>query len=138
MPACQAVAIPELHNEYRLWMTELTFYREEIKLFELRLQKIFVQSQAAGKAAAAEHFQNKFILQKEVIDILKHNLRKAEKQLTSFVHSVSGMGLSSIKMDNHPELREEVQTFKKIYTELKKDFRIYECNIDLPLRYTAF
>ncbi|MBD0296390.1 MAG: hypothetical protein ICV84_14515, partial [Flavisolibacter sp.] len=61
-------------------------------------------------AAQVEHFQNQFIRHKEVIDELKHNLGVAERQLKAFVLDVQGMGLPSIKMDNHPELRKEVQT----------------------------
>jgi hypothetical protein len=65
-----------------------------------------------------------------VIDELKHKLNISERQLAGFVRELSGLGLESIKMDNHPNLREEVKTFRKIYTELKNEFRKFEavCN----------
>jgi hypothetical protein len=34
--------------------------------------------------------------------------------------------LESIKMDNHVRLRERMSTFRKIYKELKSDFRRFE------------
>ena len=64
------------------------------------------------------HFQKQFIRHKEVIDQLKHNLGVTERQLKSFVLDVQGMGLHNFKMDNHPELRKEMQTFRKIYNTL--------------------
>jgi len=61
-----------------------------------------------------------------VIDELKHDLNISEKQLANFAHTLTGDGIDSIKMDNHNKLREEVITFRKIYKELKNDFRRFE------------
>jgi hypothetical protein len=75
-----------------------------------------------------EQFQNKFILQKEIIDHLKHDLNGSEKQLASFASELSGMGLESIRMDNHTKLRERMATFRKLYTEMKNEFRWFEAD----------
>jgi len=120
------ITIPKLHVEYQLWMNELNFYKEEICIFERHLEEIINNTEDVVVAAEVEHFQNQFIRQKEVIDELKHRLRGSEKQLARFVKAVSGLGLDSFKMDNHPKLREEMATFRKIYTELKADFREFE------------
>ena len=120
------VSIRSLHLEYQLWVRELVFYKEEIKIFEDHLEAVNNKNTKKTVRAQVEHFQNQFVLQKEVIDILKHNLNTSEKQLASFVYDMSGMGLESIKMDNHPKLREEMITFRKLYKELKQDFRRFE------------
>lgn len=57
---------------------------------------------------------------------LKHKLNITERQLARFIKEVSGLGLESIKMDNHPTLREDMKTFRKIYKELKEEFRKFE------------
>jgi len=120
------VSIRSLHLEYQLWVRELVFYKEEIKIFEDHLEALNNKNTKNAVRAQVEHFQNQFVLQKEVIDILKHNLNISEKQLASFVYDMSGMGLESIKMDNHPKLREDMITFRKLYKELKQDFRRFE------------
>ena len=120
------ITIPKLHVEYQLWMNELKFYKEEICIFERHLEKVIDNTDDVIVAAQVEHFQNQFIRQKEVIDELKHKLNVSEKQLAGFVKAVSGLGLDSFKMDNHPKLREDMNTFRKIYTELKSDFREFE------------
>ncbi len=120
------VSIRSLHLEYQLWVRELVFYKEEIKIFEDHLEAVNNKNTKKTVRAQVEHFQNQFVLQKEVIDILKHNLNTSEKQLASFVYDMSGMGLESIKMDNHPKLREDMITFRKLYKELKQDFRRFE------------
>ena len=120
------ITIPKLHLEYRLWMNELSFCKEEINLFESHLEILVKKNTDVIVRAQIEHFQNQFIREKEVIDELRHKLHISERQLAGFVKELSGLGLESIKMDNHGNLREDMKTFRKIYSELKKEFRHFE------------
>jgi hypothetical protein len=126
MDAYPTISVPKLHLEYLTWMNELNFYKEEIKIFESHLEKVICKNSQHEVTAQVEHFQNGFIRQKEVIDHLKHDLHISEKHLTAFVRKMSGMGLSSIKMDNHTKLREQMQIFRNIYIDLKNSFRKFE------------
>ncbi|RYF84709.1 MAG: hypothetical protein EON98_08495 [Chitinophagaceae bacterium] len=118
--------IPKLHLEYQRWMNELSFYKEEIRIFERHLEGLITKNTDVVVTSQVEHFQNQFIREKEVIDELKHKLHRSEKQLAGFVKEVSGLGLNSIRMDNHPNLREDMKTFRKIYADLKEEFRRFE------------
>lgn len=120
------ITIPKLHVEYQTWMNELNFYKEEIRIFERHLEGVINKNSDITVTSQVEQFQNQFIREKEVIDELKHQLNISERQLAAFVKELSGLGLESIKMDNHPKLREEMKTFKKIYTELKNNFKRFE------------
>jgi hypothetical protein len=120
------ISIRSLHMEYQLWTRELIFYKEEIKIFEEHLATLLDRNNKNGVPAQVEHFQNQFILQKEVIDFLRHDLRVSERQLANFVGELSGDGIENIKMDNHGELRERISTFRKIYREIKNEFRRFE------------
>ena len=120
------ITIPKLHSEYRLWVNELSFCKEEIGIFESHLEEIAGKNSGMAVRARIEQFQNHFIREKEVIDELRHRLNVSERQLAGFVKELSGMGLESIRMDNHVNLREEMQIFRKIYKELKENFRRFE------------
>jgi hypothetical protein len=118
--------IPQLHLEHQLWINELNFYKEEIKLFEKYLTNCISSNPGRDAAVGVEHFQNQFIIQKDIIDHLKHELGVSENRLVGFVKELSGLGLDSIRMDNHTKLRERMKTFREIYSDLKKDFRRFE------------
>lgn len=107
-------------------MNELNFYKEEVRRFEKHLDSIAGAQSNKAVAEQVEQFQNQFIREKEVIDELKHKLNGSEKQLAGFVKELNGLGLHSIKMDNHARLRDDMRTFRKIYTELKDAFRKFE------------
>ena len=104
-------------------MNELSFYKEEIKLYERRLEDVINKTQPVEVRANVEQLQNQFICEKEVIDELKHKLHGSEKQLAGFVKELSGLGLDSIKMDNHPKLREDMQLFRKLFNDLKDRYK---------------
>jgi hypothetical protein len=118
--------IPNLHSEYRLWMEELNFFKEEVGRFEHQLENVINKTTGSEAAAGVEQFQNRFIREKEVIDELKHKLNLSERQLAGFVKKLNGLGLSSIKMDNHTKLRDDMRTCRKLHTELKNAFRKFE------------
>lgn len=120
------VPIPKLHLEYRLWIAELQFAKEEIRIFEHHLEELVSKNFLIEVTAQVEQFQNRFIREKEVIDTLRHDLHGAEVQLVAFVKKLSGMGLESIRMDNHSKLRDQMNTFRKLYGELKQEFRRFE------------
>lgn len=75
------ITIPRLHLEYRYWVAELTFRKEEIVNFEKCLEGVVNETNEVLVKSQIERFQNQFILQKEVIDKLKHNLHNSERQL---------------------------------------------------------
>ena len=120
------ISISALHLEYRLWINELNFYKQEIEIFEHHLEQLISNSSDKELQVHVEQFQNQFICQKEVIDVLKHDLHVSEKQLATFVRDLSGLGLESIRMDNHVNLRDRVRTFRKLFTELKNNYRQFE------------
>ncbi len=126
MYAYPTISVPQLHQEYRTWMNELNFYKDEIQVFEGHLEELITKNTRQVVTAQVEHFQNLFIRQKEVIDLLKHDLNLSERHLTAFVRKMSGMGLSSIKMDNHTKLREQMQIFRNLFTDLKNGFRRFQ------------
>jgi len=126
MTVAEKVPLPRLHQEYHLWMKELHFFEEEIELFENLLNQIKDFGPCYTSGAEIIFFQHQFMMQKTVVENLRSELQEAEKKLTRFVHAIYGMGLGSIKMENHVTLQENINAFKKSHAQLKNKFRLFE------------
>ena len=53
------------YNENKEWTSNLSFYKDEIKIMENRLVEITSKNTSKEILAQVEHFQNQLIIQKE-------------------------------------------------------------------------
>ncbi len=115
------VHIADLHNDHKLWLNSLSFYKEEITILEHRMEEIAQRNTGTDVMAELEHFQNQYIRQREVIDELRHELKQHENQLEKEVRE-HPIAVDHRLFADHTEHREEMATFEKLYRELKHEF----------------
>lgn len=72
--------IAQVHKSLITLNNLIGFYYDEMLVYERRLEEVVKKNTGKDILAEAEHFQNQFIVQKEQLDILKHeiNLKKDE------------------------------------------------------------
>lgn len=63
-----------LHHQGQDWMRELEFYKDGLTVLSTRLGEVASRNTDKEVLAQVEHFQNKFIMQREQLDILKHDV----------------------------------------------------------------
>ena len=117
------VHLSDRHFELNLWLNELKFYKDEIKIFNHRLEDIVSHESKREAMQHLEHFQNQFIRQEEVIDVLKHEVKQHENVLEKVASSGDDLDDSNLEQQN--DLRDQVKQFKKIYYELKNEFMTF-------------
>ena len=116
--------IDVLHFEHEKWVKQLNFYKDELKTYNNRLEDIAVRFNGRGVMAELEMFQNKFIRQNEVIDILIHDINEHEGILANSVKE-NPVASDHRLFTDHSGLRDRMETFLKIYNELKPNFMRY-------------
>lgn len=118
-------AFQTLHLDHRLWDNELKFYVDEVKIFEGYLEGFVKKMEPEHRDLMAdlEHFQNQFIRQKEVLDELGHDIRLNDQKLSKEIQG--GVRLSDESKIQHQQMKERMETFRKIYRELKTEFYGY-------------
>tara|TARA_R110002050_G_scaffold204327_1_gene339566 strand:- start:53198 stop:53602 length:405 start_codon:yes stop_codon:yes gene_type:complete len=115
------VYVKDLSFDHELWHNEMKFYRNELEIFEQRLEQDVARLSDSEALRELEHFQNQFIRQNEVLDILNKKVRKNRKNIAR--NSVEGaVPLDHKLMANYKSLREEFEVFEKIYHNLKVKF----------------
>ena len=120
-----ALPISKLHVEHSQWINKLNFCSEELTILERHLKKRMNLHSKMNDKGYKHKVQHRFVQLKSLIESLKSNLYVEEKQLILFIKEVSGLGLDSIKIDNHLTSRERMCSFREQYNKLKQDIRLY-------------
>ena len=112
--------IEQFQEDLHGWKQELSSIKQEIGHFESHLERMAKEKLSKNLLASIEHFQNTFICQKEVIDKLRHDLPDSKQKVEStynFLHAKADQ-------TNH-FLAERMETFRRIYREIKSDFNAF-------------
>ena len=117
----ERVHINDLHFEHRIWMNELRFFKDQLRIFNDQLGEVVRRWTDKEVLAQAEAFQNQFIRQDEVIDELLHEFKAHDKKLAEYAkdHPVA---IDHVLFDNHVEQRDKMETFIRLYDDMKKRY----------------
>ncbi len=118
------IYLSDLHFHHKLWINELNFWEEELKIFTKRLEEVIIKWTDNDVKAHLEHFQNQFIRHKEVIDTLKHDIRSFEKQLANYAEA-HPIAIDHVYFKDHTLLTESMETQQNLFSALKKEFYNY-------------
>ncbi|HQV00389.1 MAG: hypothetical protein JNK61_12870 [Bacteroidia bacterium] len=113
-----------LQDEHHEWLAKLQFYKSDLAQHEQVLEQKSVLAQSTDAKAMIEHFQNQFILQREVLDILRHDIKQFENELVHLQqHGVdkTKQGIQMLK----DSVFDQLQTFEKLYHDLRHEFVSY-------------
>jgi hypothetical protein len=119
------VSIDQFHEVLQSWKHELTSFKHEIRHFERHLENLSAKNLPRELLAQVEHFQNSFICQKEVIDKLRHDLPDSRRNVESIYKSKFQRDNEN-EADAHALLEDRMDIFRRIYGEVKDEFKKFE------------
>jgi chromosome segregation ATPase len=122
----ETLSIDQFREELQSWKHELSAIKEEIRSFESTLERLSSNSLPKNTMAQIEHFQNGFIRQKEVIDELRHDLPDSRTKVDSIFLNLRSTSEEENWESATENLENRMNTFRKIYTDLKLDFHHFE------------
>ncbi|WP_452598326.1 hypothetical protein [Pontimicrobium sp. MEBiC01747] len=115
------IYISDLHFEHTAWKSELSFQKDELKIFQNRLEEVASRWTKKEVMVQVEHFQNNFLRHNEVVDTLLHKINIHEDELSTFAKE-HPIALDHIHFNDHKAFRDEIETQRKIFSELKTEF----------------
>ena len=77
--------LEKIHHQDIDWLRELDFYNEELTILSRRLEEVVAKNTIKQLLGYVEHFHNMFIMFKEQIDVLKHDINLREAEIESVV-----------------------------------------------------
>ncbi|HLK28985.1 MAG TPA: hypothetical protein VKT28_10395 [Puia sp.] len=124
----ESSTIEQFQEELQTWKHELSSIKQEIRHFEHELEDMATHKLPHAVLAQIEHFQNLFICHKEVVDTLRHDLPDSHHKVENIFNI-----LRSVKNDSQHALSERMETFKKIFNDVKNEFHHFSSSMSLKL-----
>lgn len=115
------VTIADLHFEHKSWTSELAFQKDELHIFENRLEDVVKHHHEKKILKRVEYFQNHFIRHRKVIDILKHDINIHEQELSDY-NKDHQLDVDNKSFEYHSRIREKMETQQHLYKDLKTEF----------------
>ncbi len=114
------ITIKELHDEHKIWLAKLLFYQDELVIMAGRIAEVEKKNSGDEVLAFVDHFQNQLVLQKEQIDILKHDIKSHELFLQGAIIKNPDL-LDEEKFSDHDAHRESMEFIEKNFNELRAE-----------------
>jgi predicted nuclease with TOPRIM domain len=113
--------IYDQHQENQDWLKRLDFYKEEIQILRERLEELTRKNTDAEFLKSVEHFQNQFLIQRNHIDELSHDIRLNEGKL---VHEIlqNPVAVDHRKVENHDTEADFMDYFEKNFATIRAEF----------------
>ncbi|AXY74060.1 hypothetical protein D3H65_08725 [Paraflavitalea soli] len=114
-----------IHKRLNELNSVISFCRDELKIYQRRLEEVVSKNTGKDILAQVEHFQNQFILQGEQLDVLEHkvNLRRNELEKLGKDPAIGALRV--------PEggLEDELKATEQNHTETRKQFYRFLANV---------
>ena len=110
-----------IEKEHLIWLKHLEFYKTQLDVMEKELQGFAKESSSKKVAPKIEQFQNQFIRQREVIDLLRHNVKQHENEIERMTRFALEYLRDRVTKD-HYVLRAEYGRFVELFIEMEQDF----------------
>lgn len=114
----------EMKNEHDQWQDRIRFYKDEISHFNNHLGRLSLSRKSVDLMASVEHFQNQFIRQKEVLDIIRHDFKQHENLIEALEGGSAAEPNDGIQRI-HSIQRDKLDQFEHIFHELRNDFNVF-------------
>jgi hypothetical protein len=114
----------DLHFEHNLWLNQLGFYKQELTIFQKRLDQVAARNNSEEFRRGLSHLQNQVTIQNEQADIHLHDLGESERDLQQVIRE-NPVAFAHRLFEDHTNERERMATFVRIYDDFKKELNAF-------------
>ncbi|NOT50678.1 MAG: hypothetical protein HOP10_05330 [Chitinophagaceae bacterium] len=117
-------AVSHCGHDHSQWLKSLEFYDDDLDSLENRLLEIVKKNNGYEAMKGVEHFQNQFMIQRKNIHDLRHTINRHSGKVAAEALSHVGK-MEMIRVDEHENIKAEVENFEKIINELRHEFNVF-------------
>lgn len=108
-------------NDHLVWTKSMDFYDQDIDTLESRLVEIVKKNNVQEAMAGVEHFQNQFIIQRNNIDEIRHNINVHTGKVARDAQAHGGK-MEVVLDQEHESIRDQFETFERVMNALRHEF----------------
>jgi hypothetical protein len=108
-------------NDHPQWIKRIEFYEDELKILNKRLEEIVQKNNGHSVMAEVEHFQNKFIVHQNQVDLLRRSIRNHNTKAAEDSRAHAGK-IKTIVALEHEELNLKMDDEDKLFQETRSEF----------------
>jgi hypothetical protein len=118
----ESIVLKSLHLEYRIWIAELNFDINLIRIFNDRLIEL-----TTTRKTEVSSFEAKFNTSRETIDELRHRMHIEKMNLAAMERDNNATPHYEIKVpENYKAIRDDFFKFRVSFNDLKSEFLRFE------------
>jgi hypothetical protein len=119
-------SVMRLHLRYRLWIAEMNFDIDMLRIFEDYQQELLNKKDEPEVKTGIDYFENQFILLRKDIDELRHEMHLLKMKLAAYLREAKPVNYKTYQTDNHTELKNRYLTFRRKMDNVKNEFEHFE------------
>ena len=125
MSAHSTFHISRMNNEQNDWQRGLEFYKQELQIHTHRLAEVSSMYEPKAELKPnVEHFQNQFIVQRNNIDQLAHDLGSFEKKVSNETQELA-QHIYAETLKEQDALRDRYTTLEKTINNLRHEHNCF-------------
>lgn len=116
------ISVSHIGHAQNEWLRSLDFYKQELKILRDRLTEISGKNTGHGVALEVEQYENRFKVQQDNIDRLRHDIKEHVHELSQEVQNNRAGYVERDLGDRYLQLSQEFSAEENAVKELRLDF----------------
>ena len=119
-------SIMSLHLGYRLWIAEMNFDINVLRIFNDYLEELSLRKDEPEINTRIGYFEQRFPVLRKEIDELRNEMHLLKMKLASYAREKKPLDYKTYLTDNHTNIAERYREFRKNFNQAKKEFEEFE------------
>ena len=111
---------------YRLWIAEMNYHINILRILEDYLIELTPKSNDAAIQDGITAFRSSFVTMRKEIDDLRHEMHILKMKLAAYAREGKAVTEESYQADNHDVIATRFTKFQENFEGMKKDFASFE------------
>jgi ABC-type transporter MlaC component len=119
-------SVMSLHLQYRLWIAELNFDINVLRIFGDYLSELRTGSKEADVKTKGDSFEKQFQSLRTEIDEIRHEMHIAKMKLGANARDAKPFSYKEYNKESHTPLKKRLAAYKTTFKKINKEFGSFE------------